>query len=141
MKNQANNLTPYLFFGGKCREALNFYAKCFKGAAELITYGDAQGDACPKGAKDRIIHGSVKSDNFLMMGSDTPDYPTTPGDNMQLYYSCSSLEEIENLFKALSEKGNVKLALHDAFWGARFGMFTDQFGIHWMLAFEKAKTV
>jgi PhnB protein len=45
-------------------------------------------------------------------------------------------EEIEGLFKSLSEGGTVKMPLHDAFWGSRFGMLTDRFGTNWMFNYE-----
>ena len=48
---------------------------------------------------------------------------------------CESLEEIERLFAALAEKGDVTMALQNTFWGARFGTLTDQFGIRWALNF------
>jgi uncharacterized glyoxalase superfamily protein PhnB len=49
---------------------------------------------------------------------------------------CETQPEMERLFAALSENGNVTMPLHDAFWGGRFGMLTDQFGISWMFSFR-----
>ena len=73
------------------------------------------------------------------MASDFEPGAPTVGDNVQLSLNCQSLEQIEKIFKALSEKGTVKMPLADTFWGARFGMLVDQYGFHWMLNFEKAK--
>jgi PhnB protein len=50
-----------------------------------------------------------------------------------------SLDEIERLFAAIGENGKVTMPLNDAFWGARFGMLKDRFGINWMFSFEKPK--
>jgi PhnB protein len=43
---------------------------------------------------------------------------------------------MERVFAALSDKGTVTMAMHDAFWGGRFGMLTDRFGISWMLSYR-----
>jgi PhnB protein len=51
---------------------------------------------------------------------------------------CESANEIDRVFSALSEKGQVTMPLQSTFWAARFGMLTDQFGMNWMLNFEKA---
>jgi PhnB protein len=51
---------------------------------------------------------------------------------------CESVEEIDQLFNALAEKGQILMPLSNKFWAARFGMVKDQFGIGWMLNFEKA---
>lgn len=72
------------------------------------------------------------------MASDCPPgQPVVTGNNVQLSASCSSREQIENLFKVLSAGGKVIQPLHDAFWGARFGLLMDRYGFYWMLSFEK----
>ena len=53
--------------------------------------------------------------------------------------NCESLDETERLYGALAENGTVTIPLRDTFWGARFGMLLDQFGVSWMLNFEKPK--
>ena len=53
--------------------------------------------------------------------------------------NCGSREEIETYFAGISDGGKVTIPLQDTFWGARFGMATDQFGIHWMFNFEQPK--
>lgn len=128
-----NSVTPYLFFVGKCREALNFYKKVFGGELTLMTYGEAQGDACPKGAKDRIIHGALKNQNMMLMASDTPDDDLKAGNSVQLSLACESVEQLESIYKALAENGESLYPPHDAFWGDRFGMCIDRFGMYWML--------
>ena len=137
-----SSLTPYIFLDGNCAEAMRFYEKCLGGNLHILTYGETQGDACPAGAKDRVIHAALKTADFMLMASDTPGTPehkVTPGSNVQLALNCNSLSEIEKTFKALSEKGKVVAPLHDAFWGAKFGMLIDRYGFYWMLTFEKDK--
>ena len=74
------------------------------------------------------------------MASDCmPGMPAQQGNNFSIAIMCESRQEIEKLFAALSEKGNVTMPLADTFWGAHFGMLTDQFGIPWMFNYELPK--
>ena len=135
-------LIPYLFFNGNCREAMNFYKQCFDGELQLMTYADAPADEnCnSKGAKDNeIMHASLTNGIFMLMASDWPEGGAKQGNNVSLNINCQSIAEIEKLFKALAADGEVVQALTDTFWGARFGMLVDKFGIHWMLNCELKK--
>ena len=135
-------LTPYLIFGGNCSQAVNFYAKCLDAELFVMPYSAAPGDNHPPEIKDKVIHARLtkKGAPVLMASDDHPGAEVKPGsNNFWISMSCESLPEIEKLFSALSEKGKVSAPLHDAFWGARFGMLTDQFGVNWMLNYEQAK--
>jgi len=68
-----------------------------------------------------------------------PGSPFKQGTNFSICLNPESLAEAEKVFSALAEKGKVTMPLQDTFWGARFGMLTDQFGINWMFNFEKPK--
>ena len=127
-------LNPYLMLNGNSKEALQFYQSCLGGELQLMTYGDTQGEGCPLGMKDQLIHGALKSGDFMLMATDTvPEMKSTFGQSVQLSLSCTSVEEIERLYSALSEGGQQLYPLHDAFWGAKFGALVDKFGIYWML--------
>lgn len=143
-------LVPYLFFNGNCREALNFYKDCLGGGLEIITYADAPPEAmenCSSGAKapdtppnpDHVMHGTLGNGDMMIMASDNPSDNTATGDNIQININCDSLEHHQKLFDKLSAGGEVVFQPHDAFWGARFAMLVDKFGIHWMLNFQKDK--
>lgn len=134
-----NSLAPYLFFKGNCREAMKFYEKIFGGELNVMTFKDAQGGECPKGSENLVIHAHLKHGTFVMMASDAPGEKIQTGENVHLSLNCASMNEIETFFKALSEGGKVEHALHDTFWGARFGTLTDRYGFHWMLNFEKPR--
>ncbi len=74
------------------------------------------------------------------MASDSmPGMPLTVGNNIWVNIDCDSIPEIEQCFSALSEGGTVIMPLADQFWGARFGMLADKFGINWMLNCELPK--
>jgi len=134
------DLTAYLNFDGNCRQAMKFYERCLGGELHLMPFSEVPGDH-PKEAKDRIMHARLAKGSASLMASDTmPGMPFTQGNNVSLAIGCESLQEIEKLFAALGENGKVTMPLQDTFWGARFGMLIDQFGIHWMFNFEKPKT-
>jgi PhnB protein len=126
------SLSPYLFFDGQCREALTFYASCLGGEPQFMTYGSTQGEGCPAGLKERIIHGSLATRGAMLMASDTDDAPPVRGSNVHLSLQCG-VDEIDALANALAEGGKITMAVHDAFWGDRFGTLVDRFGVLWML--------
>jgi PhnB protein len=96
------------------------------------------GDVPPE-AKDRIMHACLMKDSkVLLMASDTlPGSPCLQGSNFRVMIPCESAEEIDRLFGTLGQNGRVTMPLQSTFWAARFGMVKDQFGINWMLNFEK----
>jgi PhnB protein len=133
-------ITPYLIFDGNCRQAVTFYEKCLGAELHLMPFSAHPGDY-PKEAKDRIMHARLaKGQAAILMASDTmPGMPFQQGNNFSISIDCESPEEIERLFTAFGQNGKVTMPLHDAFWGARFGMLTDQFGINWMFNLENPK--
>jgi PhnB protein len=132
-------INTYLNFDGDCREAMTFYAKCLGAELDLIPFSQMPGDV-PKEAQDRIIHARLHKGNMVLMASDSmPGSAVKRGNDAWIYVACESLDEIETLFPALAENGTVRMALHDAFWGARFGAVTDRFGSRWMLSFDLPK--
>lgn len=135
-------LNTYLTFDGNCREAMTFYEKCFGAELQVMSFADAPPGQveCAKEAKDRVMHARLTKGPAVLMASDTmPGMPFQQGNNFSITINCESAQEIERLFAAFGEKGKVKMPLQDTFWGAHFGMLTDQFGINWMFNFEKPK--
>ena len=132
--------TPYLFFDGDCRQAMEFYKSCFGGELNVMGYGDAPPqEGCPPADKDRVMHAALFGGQFRLMASDVSGTPLKKGDNVHVSVNCASLDEIQRLFGAVGKGGKVDVALHDAFWGSKFGMLTDRFGVHWMFSFATSK--
>ena len=131
-------VNTYLMFDGNCREAMQFYSQCLGARLDLMSFADAKAFAYPAEAKDRVIHAKLTKGTVFLMASDTmPGMPWQQGTNFSISIDCESAEEIERLFGALGEKGAVTMPLSDAFWGARFGMLKDRFGINWMFNWDK----
>ncbi|MBV8332097.1 MAG: VOC family protein [Candidatus Eremiobacteraeota bacterium] len=127
---------PYIFFYGRCKDALEFYKDVFGGTYEAMRVGDSpmKGDAS-MGSDDRIMHASFTSPgvNFLCSdGRDDKDVDPEEG-NTALALSATDKAEGERIVAALSEGGEVKMPLADAFWGGRFADVVDKFGNEWMI--------
>ena len=129
----------YLFFDGNCREAMEFYKKCFDAELFLMPYGEVPGGP-PKQGGDRIVHAMLKKNSTIAMASDVqPGTPLQQGGNFSICIECESLAEQKALFQSLGEGGKVTGPLQDTFWGAHFGSLTDRFGINWMFNFMLPK--
>ena len=131
----------YLNFDGKCREAMTFYGRCLETEANFTPFsaGPAEISAMAKGALDRILHAELSTGSVTLMASDTlPGMPFHQGNNFSICLDCESQAEMERVFTALGENGEITMPMQEAFWGGRFGMLTDQFGISWMFSFRAA---
>ena len=132
-------MVTYLNFDGNARDAMQFYARCLQGELLLMPFSDANVDA-PQEARDRTMHAKLTKGSCVLMASDImPGMPFQRGNNFYICLNCESLEETERVFAALGEKGKVTMPLQDTFWGARFGLITDQFDVNWMFNFEKTR--
>jgi len=136
-------LNPYLTLNGRCREALDFYKRCLGGeVVVLMTFADAKdhmpSHQMPPGAEQQVMHSEFRSEGIHFMASDgMPGKPSERGKNIALALGFDTEAEQTNAYQALAEGGDPSMPLHDAFWGARFGMLTDKFGIQWMLNCNK----
>ncbi|MFT3680309.1 MAG: VOC family protein [Ferruginibacter sp.] len=131
-------IVPYLNFNGNAAEALDFYAKALNGA---ILFKQSFGESpMPHTAdmKDKIMHATFQADKLTLMVSDCPpQMEATAGTNVSLSLNFHDIGSIEKTFAAFSEGAKITMELQDTFWGARFGMLTDKFGINWMFNHDK----
>jgi len=136
MKGQA---TPYFMFDGKAKEALHYYRDVFGGEiSNLQTYGEADYPTPPE-AHDRIIHAQFKCDDLFLMVSDAfPSNSVVVGNNISLTLEFESEEEIQKIYDALSQNGQVFMELQDTFWGAKYAKVRDTYGVIWDLNYTKS---
>jgi PhnB protein len=132
-------LNPYLNFNGQCREALSFYQECLDGDLQLQKVAESpMATRMPSEKGPLILHGAlIKDGNTLLMGSDMIGNNLQPGNSINLCLNCKSDQEINTLFTRLSTGGQIKVPLHQSFWGATFGEVKDKFGITWMLNYTR----
>jgi len=133
-------LITYLTFAGNCEEALNFYKETLSGEIlQLSHMGEGQMEV-PESVNGKVMHARLKfGDNELYMSDNFDPSSIKQGNNVSLSLQSDNLAQTETLFNKLSANGNVIMPLQDTFWGARFGMFTDKFGIQWMINCELKK--
>jgi len=137
-------IEPYLFFNGRCEQALEFYRKAL-GAEVLFTmrYKDSLEPPLPgmvpPGFENKIMHTSFRIGQTRVMASDgcSPDKASFQG--FQLSLSVPSEAEADRAFAALADGGQVRMPLAKTFWSPRFGMVADRFGIGWMVSVESAE--
>jgi PhnB protein len=132
-------LEPYLFFYGKCEEALNFYKGIFGGqVAGIMRMKEAPHEMqAPANWADKIMHSRFESATVRFMASDgMPDTVNTDG-NIALSLSTKDEAEGTRVFNKLSEGGKVDMPMQDMFWGAKFGVLKDKYGIEWMVSCDK----
>lgn len=134
-------LNAYLGFNGNCEEALRFYKDAFSGEYNIMRFSDTPQDGSyktPPGYDNKVMHARFDGDGFFFMASDgMPGHEVKSGDQVNLNLDFSDMTDQERVFNKLSEGGNVIMPLADTFWGAKFGMLVDRFGISWMLNFTK----
>ena len=129
-------LNPYLTFNGNCEEALNFYADVLDGEIKmLMRFEETPPDAfkVPPAAKQLIMHATLVCKGNTILASDTIDEEVN-GDNISLSIGAEDNEEGIAIFNSLQEGGHVIMPFSDVFWGGKFGMLTDKFGIKWMVS-------
>jgi PhnB protein len=129
-------LEPYLFFHGRCEEALNFYKQCLGGEiSDINRYeGSPMADQVDADFRNKVMHANFRAGDVRFMASDgRPGSPPDGNDDIALCLATSDGAEGQRVFEALSNGGNVEMPLGDAFWGGKFGMLTDKFGVQWMV--------
>ncbi|MEP7141274.1 MAG: glyoxalase/bleomycin resistance/extradiol dioxygenase family protein [Ferruginibacter sp.] len=133
-------LTPYIHYSGNAEEALNFYAAALNGTVQQINrYGDSPMES-GEDWKQKIVHARlVFDDNMIMISDSFKGNPVSTGGNVQLNIDVEDAGKLETVFNRMAEGGTVIMALQDTFWGARFGMLKDKFGVSWMFNCEIKK--
>jgi PhnB protein len=136
----------YLNFEGNCEEAFNFYKSIFGGEFSYLgRFKDMppQEGIPPMTAEEgeKIMHVSLPiSKETILMASDTGGEwcaKVTQGNNFSVSVNTDSQKEADRLFNGLSAGGKVTMPMEKTFWGSYFGMFTDKFGINWMVSFDE----
>lgn len=136
-------INTYLNFNGNTEEAFTFYKAAFGGEfVAVMRFGDTPGcEEMPATDKNKIMHIALPIGGNMLMGTDVPETmeQVKNGTSMSISVNTDSEEQTRNLFAKLSEGGKIQMPLDDMFWGALYGMFTDKFGIQWMINYEYEK--
>lgn len=121
-------------FDGSCEEALNFYATAMDGKIlDIMRFGDMPGENPMSDAdKKKVMHSNFEAGKVRFMASDNPMGNSGKGGQVNLSLHFEDGDKQEKVFNALAEGGTITMPLQDTFWGARFGMLQDKYGINWM---------
>jgi PhnB protein len=136
-------VNPYLIFNGDCEAAFLFYESVFGTKIPYMgKFGEMNPNAEPKLSEEdnnRVMHVTLPiGKDTVLMGSDSNSTSgdVKIGENISISINTDSEEEADTLFNRLSNGGIVKMPIQKTFWNAYFGMFTDKFGINWMVNFD-----
>ena len=126
---------PYLFFEGRCEEAVEFYCKNLGAQVEMMMRFKESPDPtmCAPGTGDKIMHASFRIGDSMILASDGCSDGKMVFQGFALSLTVSSEAEAERLFTALANGGKVQMPLTKTFFSPRFGMVADHFGVSWMI--------
>ena len=141
MNTTKNNhcVQPYLFFNGKCEEAVEFYRKTIGAEVEMMmrfkeSPEPPPPDQVPPGFENKIMHASFRVGGTTLMASDGCSTEKPDFEGFSLSLSVATEAEADRAFAALASGGKVTMPLAKTFWSPRFGMLEDPFGVGWMVS-------
>ena len=128
-------INAYLLFNGQCQAAFKFYEQVLSAKITMMsTHGDSpMADQVAPEWRDKIIHARLEIGSQVIMGSDAPPQHFQKQQGFSMSIGVPTPADAERIFKALSEGGFVQMPLQKTFWSAAFAMFTDRFGLPWMI--------
>lgn len=131
-------IQPYLFFEGRCEEAIEFYTGALGAKLDMMMRYNESPDPIPPGAiapgsENKVMHASMHVGDDIIMLSDGNCKCDAGFKGFSLSYTAPDAKAAERTFNALSEGGQVTMPLGKTFWSPCFGMLQDKFGVGWMV--------
>lgn len=128
---------PYLFFGGRCEEALDFYRTALGAQVEMVMRFNESPEPVPPGMlqpgfENKVMHSAFRIGATTVMASDGCDDKSSFS-GFSLALSVPTEADADRVFAALADGGKITMPLVKTFWSPRYGMLTDRFGINWMV--------
>jgi len=129
---------PYLFFEGRCDEAIEYYRKALGAEVTmLMRFKDSPEPPapgmCPPGSQDKVLHANLRIGDTMVMASDGRCQGKPSFQGFSLSLAVPDDAAAERAFTALAEGGQVHMPLAKTFFSSRFGMVADRFGVSWMI--------
>lgn len=130
----------YLFFDGRCEEAIEFYKKTLGAEVDmLMRFKESPEQAmCAPGSENKVMHASLRIGETRMMASDGRNTGKPDFKGFALSLNAKDEADADRMFNALSAGGQVTMPLGKTFFSPRFGMTADKFGVQWMVIVEPA---
>jgi PhnB protein len=140
-KEMPMQVQPYLFFDGRCEEAIEFYRKTLGAEVLMLMRFKDSPEPPPPGAvrpgsENKVMHASLRIGETTVMASDGQCSGTPSFQGFALSVGVPDAATAERVFAALGEGGKVQMPLGKTFFAKSFGMLTDRFGVGWMVIAE-----
>ena len=138
MTNSNMLVQPYLFFNGRCEEALEFYRSAVGAEVEMLSrFKDApEPSMAQPGMENKVMHASFRIGQTTLMASDGRGDGEPRFEGFSLSIVVPDEEKAESVFNALADGGKVTMPLAQTFWAPKFGMLEDRFGVGWMVSVQ-----
>ena len=138
------HVQPYLFFDGRCEEALEFYRSVLGAEVTMLMRFKDSPEPCetggvPPGAENKVMHTSFRIGETTVLASDGRCGGQPSFQGFSLSITVDEEGEAERMFAALADEGQVQMPLTKTFFSPRFGMVTDRFGVLWMIVIPHAE--
>jgi PhnB protein len=134
---------PYLFFDGRCEEAIDFYRRALGAEVTmLMRWKDCpeqpkNKDMIPPGSENKVMHARLQIGHAAVMASDGRATGKPNFQGFALSISAANEAEADRVFNALADGGQVQMPLGKTFFSPRFGMVADRFGVSWMVLVDR----
>ena len=127
-------IQPYLFFEGRCDEAIEFYKSALGAEVKmLMRYKESPEGMCQPGMEEKVMHSALGINGGTILASDGMASGNPKFEGISLSLPARDEAEAERFFNALADGGKVVQPLIQTFFSPRFGMLSDRFGVHWMI--------
>jgi PhnB protein len=131
-------IEPYLFFDGRCEEAIAFYKKAIGAEVEMMMRFSESPEPCdpgmvPPGAENKVMHASLRIGDSRVMASDGNCAGKPKFEGVSLAITVPTVADANRVFASLGDGGQVTMPLSETFWSPSFGMLADRFGVNWMI--------
>lgn len=131
-------IEPYLFFNGRCEEAINFYREAVGASVTLLMRfsesPEPQKMPLPEGWESKIMHAAFQIGGATIMASDGMTSEEAKFSGFSLSIAAADPDAAKRLFTGFSNGGAVLMPLEKTFWSPCFGMLMDRFGVRWMVS-------
>ena len=128
---------PYLFFDGRCEEAIELYKTVFGAKVDMLMRfkdnPEPQPGMCPPGAEHKVMHAALRIGETVVMASDGMAKGQPEFKGISLSVNAATEAEADRMFAALGKGGQVQMPQSKTFFSPRFGMVADRFGVSWMI--------
>ncbi|HEX9451922.1 MAG TPA: VOC family protein [Burkholderiales bacterium] len=131
-------IQPYLFFDGRCEEAIEFYRSKLGAEVTMLMRFDEAPEPhppgmIPPGSEGKVMHSSFRIGDTTVMASDGNCKGKPSFEGFSLSLTAASVAEADRLFAVLGDGGQVQMPINKTFFSPRFGMVADRFGVSWMV--------